>query len=154
MHKKIKKLIEAAYSQNLPEHKIEKMAERIANSVHNLDDDEQILLAMDLDLIIYGPHFNREQAEYAVSKLENEDGTTGGHWTYEEVKSVLASHDLDMSREHFTECDFYYVINMLYSDMYELLGSSTDNYYKASLLWLRDKDAPVGKAKRYYYAMK
>nr|DAN19434.1 MAG TPA: hypothetical protein [Caudoviricetes sp.] len=34
------------------------------------------------------------------------------------------------------------------------LGYTTDEYNKASLLWLRDKDAPVGKAKRYYYAMK
>ena len=29
----------------------------------------------------HGPHFNEEHARKAVSKMENEDGTRGPHWS-------------------------------------------------------------------------
>lgn len=31
----------------------------------------------------HGPHFNEEHARKAVSKMENEDGTRGPHWSKE-----------------------------------------------------------------------
>lgn len=31
----------------------------------------------------HGPHFNEEHARKAVSKMENEDGTRGPHWSAE-----------------------------------------------------------------------
>lgn len=33
----------------------------------------------------HGPHFNEEHARKAVSKMENEDGTRGPHWSIEET---------------------------------------------------------------------
>lgn len=33
----------------------------------------------------HGPHFNEEHARKAVSKMENEDGTRGPHWSVEET---------------------------------------------------------------------
>lgn len=33
----------------------------------------------------HGPHFNDEHARKAVSKMENEDGTRGQHWSLEET---------------------------------------------------------------------
>ena len=33
----------------------------------------------------HGPHFNEEHARKAVSKMENEDGTRGPHWSIEEM---------------------------------------------------------------------
>lgn len=38
----------------------------------------------------HGPHFNEEHARKAVSKMENEDGTRGPHWSIEET-TALAS---------------------------------------------------------------
>lgn len=38
----------------------------------------------------HGPHFNEEHARKAVSKMENEDGTRGPHWSVEET-TALAS---------------------------------------------------------------
>lgn len=38
----------------------------------------------------HGPHFNEEHARKAVSKMENEDGTRGLHWSVEET-TTLAS---------------------------------------------------------------
>lgn len=40
---------------------------------------------------MYGPHFNEEQALKAVSKMENEDGSRGEHWSLEEATSVSSS---------------------------------------------------------------
>ena len=34
---------------------------------------------------MYGPHFNEECALKAVSKMENEDGSRGEHWSLEET---------------------------------------------------------------------
>lgn len=36
---------------------------------------------------MYGPHFNEECALKAVSKMENEDGSRGEHWSLEETTS-------------------------------------------------------------------
>jgi hypothetical protein len=35
-----------------------------------------------------GPHFNEEKARKAVSKMENEDGSVGPHWSIEETSSL------------------------------------------------------------------
>ena len=40
---------------------------------------------------MYGPHFNEECALKAVSKMENEDGSRGEHWSLEETTSILAN---------------------------------------------------------------
>lgn len=154
MHKKIKKLIEEAYEKKLPEEKIEEMADKISAVIHGIDEEEQRSLVEDLDFIIYGPHFTKEKAMYAVSQMVNEDGTTGQHWTCEETRSVAESKGVIFANERFNEYDWYYVLNMLYSDYYNILGNNTDNYAKMALAWLRDKDAPEGKAKKYCYAMK
>lgn len=37
---------------------------------------------------MYGPHFNEECALKAVSKMENEDGSRGEHWSLEETIST------------------------------------------------------------------
>lgn len=37
---------------------------------------------------MYGPHFNEECALKAVSKMENEDGSRGEHWSLEETTSI------------------------------------------------------------------
>lgn len=38
----------------------------------------------------HGPHFNEEHARKAVSKMENEDGTRGPHWSIEETTTTWA----------------------------------------------------------------
>lgn len=37
----------------------------------------------------HGPHFDEEHARKAVSKMENEDGSRGQHWSVEENKSII-----------------------------------------------------------------
>lgn len=101
---------------------------------------------MKVDLLL-NPHFTKETAEYVVSKLKNKDGTVGAHWPYETTEKVLYSKKLD-----FDEADWFYVLNMIYSDYYKS-GRSDDTYIDLAIDFLSDEDAPSGKAKKYYWAM-
>lgn len=40
---------------------------------------------------MYGPHFNEECALKAVSKMENEDGSRGEHWSQKKLLQSLTS---------------------------------------------------------------
>ena len=50
-----------------------------------------------------------------------------------------------MSKEQLT--------NMLYSDYYGAVPDNVESYFKMAKAFLEDKDAPEGKAFRYYKAM-
>lgn len=92
------------------------------------------------------PFKNRERAEYAVSKMLNDDGTKGAHWKYEEVEEIAKKHEIEDVPA------FFYVLNMMYSDYYKS-GRSVDDYVVMAIQFMDDKDAPDDKATRYYRAM-
>jgi len=98
---------------------------------------------MKVDLLL-NPHFTRKTAEYVVSKFTNKDGSTGAHWTYDQTTGV-------MDGEHH-EADWYYTLNMIYSDYYKS-GRSDETYIGLAKDFLSDPDAPNCKAKKYYLAM-
>ena len=50
----------------------------------------------------------------------------------------------------FNAWDWYYVMNMLYSDFYPIIGTDTAMYIKMAKLWIMDKDVEQGKAWRYF----
>ena len=105
---------------------------------------EHFLVKVDL---LLNPHFTKETASHVVSKMQNKDGTTGEHWSYETTSKVLNQKGYD-----FKSCDWYYVLNMMYSDYYKV-GRSDDVYIELAYDFLNDKDAPECKAKKYYLAM-
>ena len=105
---------------------------------------EKFLLKVDL---LLNPHFTRETSEYAVSKMKNKDGSVGEHWDYDTTSRVINSKGYD-----FKECDWYYVLNMIYSDYYKT-GRSDETYIELAYDFLSDKDAPHDKAKRYYKSL-
>lgn len=43
----------------------------------------------------HGPHFNEEHARKAVSKMENEDGTRGPHWSVEETTALASQYGIN-----------------------------------------------------------
>lgn len=92
------------------------------------------------------PFKSKECAEYAVSKLINEDGSTGEHWDYETTSKLAEKYDIE------DKPMFYYVLNMVYSDYYES-DKTDDKYVKQALKFIKDKDSPHDKAERYYRAM-
>jgi hypothetical protein len=105
---------------------------------------EHFLIKVDL---LLNPHFTKETSKYAVSKMQNKDGSIGEHWSRETTDKVLESKGYD-----FNYCDWYYVLNMMYSDYYKS-GRSDETYIELACDFLSDKDAPHDKAKKYYKAM-
>ena len=56
--------------------------------------------------------------------------------------------------DKFNKYDWNYVMNIIYSDYYGSIGNSIDSYFKIAKKFLMRKDAPEGKALKYYIAMK
>jgi len=110
-------------------------------------------LELDLYKEMYGCHFNKWMLEKALNSLENENGSKGSHWSLETTTQVATNNNIALDK-NYNEYDWCYVMNMMYSDYYSILGNDTNNYVKMSRAFLDDKDAPVGKAFKYYIAMK
>lgn len=140
----IKKYIDEATEEDMEmlTHKTDKFVEEVRQYHPDLVDH----YLMKVDLLL-NPHFSKESSKYAVSKLKNKDGSTGEHWNKETTDKVLDSKGYD-----FSYCDWYYVLNMIYSDYYKS-GRTDDTYIELAHDFLEDKDAPDDKAKRYYKAM-
>ena len=65
----------------------------------------------------HGPHFNEEHARKAVSKMENEDGTRGPHWSVEETTTLASQYGINLG-SRFNRYDWFVALNMVYSDYY------------------------------------
>lgn len=98
---------------------------------------------------LHGEHFNEQLATEAVAGMMNEDGTKGAKWDMMQVKNFMNQYR--PSSALYNEYDFYYVMNMLWSDHSRILGSDANLYAKMAISWLEDKDVPEGKAFRYYF---
>lgn len=93
----------------------------------------------------HGPHFDEEMARKAVSKMENEDGSRGQHWSIEETTSLANQHGIRMD-EKFNKYDWYVALNMVYSDYYRVVVNMTNSnnpkhFVELAKAWLCDKDS-------------
>ena len=91
----------------------------------------------------------KEAALEWTSRMQNEDGTIGPHWSMEQTEQVRKQRSI--------ECDprgFYITMNIMYSDycrVAEKVGaSSVDFYAHMAKAFLNDKDARPNKLARYY----
>lgn len=101
-----------------------------------------------LHMLVYGAHFDESTAKMAVDRMENVDGTHGEHWTKEETDKLAAQYGIDQ------RCDFYYAMNMLYSDLSKVVGDKPTTYAEmAKALYFDDPDAPDGKLFRQWAAL-
>ena len=89
---------------------------------------------------IFGKHFSEEMAKTAVNEMINVDGTTGEHWNLQQTNSLLSSNNLTCNKY-----DFYYVMNMLYSDFSGIVGNDANIYLKMAKAYIDDPDASEGK---------
>lgn len=101
----------------------------------------------------HGPHFDEEMARKAVSKMENEDGSRGQHWSIEETTSLANQHGIRMD-EKFNKYDWYVALNMVYSDYYRVIVNMTNSnnpkhFVELAKAWMCDKDIEEGKM--WYY---
>jgi hypothetical protein len=97
----------------------------------------------------HGPHFNEEHARKAVSKMENEDGTRGPHWSIEETTALASQYGINLG-SRFNRYDWFVALNMVYSDYYKVIismtnSNSTKHFVELAKAWINDKDIDEGK---------
>ena len=116
-------------------------------ALHKLDDDHFRESTKMME-------FTREDAEKWVSHMENEDGTTGPHWTIAQTDAVA-----NVAGVHVDKLTFWACLNMMYSDYYSVAakyGLDRPEFYadlaKAFLMY---KDAGGAEAKMvgYYHGI-
>lgn len=90
--------------------------------------------------VVYGPHFDEHTVKMAVARMKNVDDTTGEHWTMEQTNSLAEQNGIRYKE------DFYYVMNMMYSDYSKIIGNDVATYIKMAKAYMCDPDAPDGKA--------
>ena len=94
----------------------------------------------------YGCHIAfKHMYDEAVSYFENQDGTEGAHWDTDTIKMKSG---IDFSAKEYTLWDMAYLVNMLYSDYGDKLG--TDMIFWMAKRDLEDKDYPGDPSERAY----
>ena len=92
---------------------------------------------------------SREMADEWMHDLENEDGSRGAHWSYDQTSNLLSQKKYDCD-----PIEFYVAMNMLYSDYFKVAKkfnvNNTEFYADLAEAFLCDKDAADDKLIRYY----
>lgn len=137
-------------------HKLKKYWEKVSADPVKIEEMEEIVCealeeirgrcprlfwetAYKLHCVAYGPHFDEYLAKKAVAGMKNVDGTCGEHWTYEQTSQFADQQGIRC------KADWYYVMNMLYSDYSEIYGSDINMYIRVAKAYMSDPDAPEGK---------
>lgn len=95
----------------------------------------------------HGPHFNEEHARKAVSKMENEDGTRGPHWSIEETTTLANQYGVSLGNR-FNRYDWFVALNMVYSDYYKVIinitnSNSTKHFVELAIVSQLKSPCPV-----------
>ena len=93
-----------------------------------------------LHTLVYGEHLSEDLAHHWVAHMENKDGTYGEHWTMDQTNQFAGNHN---------HCDWYAVMNMIYSDYYNP-KFDTNTYVELAHDWINDADVGEGKTLKYY----
>lgn len=97
-----------------------------------------------------GGQMTDQVAREWVERMENEDGTTGPHWTREQTDRVREQHGIT----NIDPVEFWATMNMMYSDYVgaaKKLGvNNIDFYVCMTKAFLNDKDAGPDKLMAYY----
>lgn len=93
--------------------------------------------------------FNNTTAQEWMRRLKNTDGTTGAHWTMDEVKDIIRQKSLDCD-----PVELWATMNMMYSDYAKVAKrmniNNVDFYLGMALAFLNDADAVPDKLAAYY----
>lgn len=147
-----KKLVQKAYYKDLGEESMWKMTDatdRFVESMRVLHPAEVDKFLSDMETELCYPPLTEAQAKQYVAHMVNKDGSSGEHWTLDQVKSYMQSHS---EYDDLYLLDFYVAMNMMYSDYYKP-SYTTDTYASMAKDFVADKDAPSNKVVRYMKAM-
>ena len=121
-----------------------KVFDKAMDYIKESDTEKYEKLEMKMHEIVYRKVITEDLAKEWVSSMR-----PMAKWTMEDTNAVLKQYGLNID-----PIQFYVVMNMLYSDMKNVLGSGDDEeslekYVEATKDWLNDDD--VGKDKLYDY---
>lgn len=121
-----------------------KVFDKAMDYIKESDTEKYEKLEMKMHEIVYGKVITEDMAKEWVSSMR-----PVAKWTMEDTNAVIKQYGLNID-----PIQFYVVMNMLYSDMKNVLGSGDDEeslekYVEATKDWLNDDD--VGKDKLYDY---
>lgn len=95
------------------------------------------------------PRFDMQMAQEWTRRMQNEDGTTGPHWTIDQTNKVMEQRGVNED-----PVKFWAAMNMIYSDFVNVakkLGiSNVDFYTEMTRAFLDDKDISGDKLAKYY----
>lgn len=94
--------------------------------------------------------FNHETAMRWTKHMKNEDGSSGAHWSLEQVRKIMRERGIRRD-----EASFFAVMNALYSDYCVVLkdhglSDNIDFFVEMTCAWLDDEDAVEDKTAAYY----
>lgn len=137
-----KTLIPKIFEENKPENMecIQHVFIDLIDCLKFLDHDKYEHVEHKLYKMVYGEHLNKDLAYKWVSHMENKDGTTGEHWSMEQT---------DQYAGNINKCDWYAVMNMMYSDYFSP-KFDTNTYIELARDWIHDSDVGEGKTLKYY----
>ena len=98
--------------------------------------------------------FTEDDAKAWTAKMENEDGTTGPHWTMGQTDAVA-----NITGVSVKSCIWWAAMNMMYSDYCEVAakyGVGTTEFYAdmaKAFLFDRDAGGPRAKMAAYYHGI-
>lgn len=113
---------------------------------HCPEKTEKFLKEVECTLDLY---LSEEKAKYYVSQMTNVDGTKGQHWSVEETCAVADKMGVKLDGFWYHKYDWYYVMNMIWSDCYETTKGDLGMVVKLALDRLEDPDFPIPYAKAY-----
>lgn len=139
-----KSLMELTKKKNWTDDLVNIMKCRLKYSGHDLKEAYEEI-EDDVYVCVNGEHLNEDLAVKAVSEMVSGNGTTDEKWSKEKTDEVARSLGIT---EHLW--DFYYVINMCYSDYNTIMGDNAEMAGKMAKAFIEDVDVPEGKVYRYY----
>lgn len=116
-------------------------------ALHKLDDDHFREATKMIE-------FTEDDAKAWTARMENEDGTTGPHWTMGQTDAVA-----NVAGVHVDKLTFWACLNMMYSDYYSVAAKygldRPEFYADLAKAFLMDKDAGGAEAKmaEYYHGI-
>jgi hypothetical protein len=94
-------------------------------------------------------YVSMQEAEEEASKLVNQDGSRGAHWSYETFKAAVESLGAKMADEPYYNCwALWLTANMLFSDHYKSASEFVPKdampkfFYMQAVEKLKDPDRP------------
>lgn len=93
---------------------------------------------------LYDDFLTKEEAEEAVNKFINMDGTKGEHWSIDVIENTLKQKGIPVQTDKYSLSDIYYMINNVYSDAPVSIRNDTNFIIEQALCKLNDPDFYAG----------